>query len=95
MLMAENARSVGHRYCYKADVEPYVCGFPLYYAPTKRPNVVESLKVISCLEYQCCEPDDWDGTETFKVLAQLRQRLDQCIPGWEDARGWEWRERVR
>jgi len=97
MLLDECIRSVGARYedsditdlPGRTDAEyiiPFV--FKLAYNP---PTPVEALKLISCLEYQSCETDDWEASEAYAFCQALRHNTIDRLPGYEEA-PWEWLE---
>lgn len=88
LLLAENVRSVKYRY---EDEFPRLFGrhtpLPYYTVPrrSQRVRIVQAFKLIDCLDYQCCEPPDWEQSEAFCFLQALRKHLWQNLPGYEDA----------
>lgn len=90
VLWAENARSVNYRYKDSSHIEdeeaprytkvPLVRGVALTH-PTK-PGPV--LNAIDCLEYQSCECPDWEQTEAFAILQNLRGRMCRSVEGYKD-----------
>jgi hypothetical protein len=58
MLLAENRRSVDHRYDEQEWEEPY-----LFHALPGVPDPVIVLKAIACYRYQSCEHPDWPASE--------------------------------
>ncbi len=85
MLLAENARSVGHR-CREVQ-DPAALTY--VYRPTKRTYTpAQALMVIRGYEYQACETDDWDRTEAHDFCRALYRRVvDVAIPQ-EDTDYW-------
>lgn len=77
MLLAENARSVNHRYDTDEWEEPYV-----YHAVPGEPDPVVVLKAIRCLEYQSCEHPEWPESEAFAFCDALRHKAIAHLPGW-------------
>jgi hypothetical protein len=100
MLLAENIRSVRHRYPDDAEGElpgpvpnPTVEGYTYQPLRARRdgqmPTPVEGLKLLSCFGYQSCETPDWEKTEAFRFCEALRHRLVASLPGYRDA-PWGW-----
>jgi hypothetical protein len=86
MLLAENFRSVNHRYAEEG--EP--AGMYEYREPKVGPigyNPVQVLKAIHCLEYQSCEHPEWETSEARAFLKALEARTIRKIPGYDAA---EW-----
>lgn len=77
-LVAENRRSVNHRY-NEDELEP------LYtfteYAGTFNP--VKILGAISCYEYQACEHPEWKTSEAYGFCEALRGRMIRQLPGYD------------
>ncbi len=78
MLLAENARSVGHRYREVQDP----AALTYVYRPTKRTYTpAQALMAIRGYEYQACETDDWDQSEAHDFCRALFRRVvDVAIP---------------
>lgn len=83
VLMAENIRSVNHRYNEKDNTESKV-KLDLNAKPL---SALAVLKLIDCLEYQSCECDDYHNTEAYKLLSVYRSRMACKLPGY-DAEEW-------
>ena len=91
MLWEENRKSVAHRYRPSAALaealteaeEPYH-----YRRPPKAPTIAGALKAIRCLEYQSCEHPEWEQSAAHAFCENLRLRLCEALPGYDDA-PWE------
>ncbi|MCX6021872.1 MAG: hypothetical protein NTZ05_09110 [Chloroflexi bacterium] len=91
MLWDENRKSVTRRYqprpalaeALAAAEEPYH-----YRRPTKEPTIAGALKAIRCLEYQSCEHPEWEQSAAHAFCENLRLRLIEALPGYDDA-AWE------
>ena len=85
VLLAENVRSVAHRYSELPETShatEYV--FKEY---SKKLTPVTLLKLCDCLEYQSCETDDYFSTDAYSSLNILRSNFIAALPGYDDA---EW-----
>jgi hypothetical protein len=83
MLLAENARSVNHRYEEEEWESPYI------FRPLPRtPDPVAVLKALDCFEYQSCEHADWATSESRRFCDSLRRTAIRRLSGYEDA-PWE------
>lgn len=51
-------------------------------------GLVEILKAAQCLEYQCCDWDQWDGSEAEKYLRWIKSAAIGRLPGYAEAH-WE------
>lgn len=90
MLLAENARSVNHRYS-EDELEPV---YEFSRVPRSQYDAVTVLKAVSCYEYQSCEHEGWQGSDAQRFCDALRHAAIAKLPGYSDA-PWEWsRERV-
>jgi len=78
MLLAENARSVGHRYREVQDP----AALTYIYRPTKRVYTPsQALMAVRGYEYQACETPDWDCSEAYAFCRSLFRRVvDVAIP---------------
>lgn len=81
LLMAENVRSVNHRY----KDEELTSSKVVLDRNAKPLPAIEVLKLIDNLEYQSCECDDWEQTEAYKLLCRYRKMLVPKLAGYEDA----------
>lgn len=83
MLLAENYRSVNHRY-EEDDAPPTLTTvWTAYLARPLDPVVI--LKAIDCYEYQACEHDEWNSSLAYAFCEALRRRIIGCLPGYEAA----------
>jgi hypothetical protein len=83
MLLAENVRSVNHRYSEDELEEPY-----LFTRLAGTADPVQVLKAVDCYEYQACEHDEWPTSEAAAFCDALRRRMVHRIAGYETA-AWE------
>jgi hypothetical protein len=83
MLLAENRRSVDHRYAEEEWEQPYV-----FQSVPGAPYPVAVLKALDGFEYQACEHPEWDSSEAFNFCQALRKRAVQMLPGYEDSDHW-------
>jgi hypothetical protein len=85
MLLAENVRSVRERYA--DDVGDYdeiiISASEVLRQPALSPVVI--LKLCNCLIYQSCETDDWETTNAYKLLQQIKDAAIRVLPGYDDA----------
>jgi hypothetical protein len=88
VLLAENYRSVNHR--YPGDAQPYDNSyvFRFYQHPI---TPIEALKACACYDYQACETDNYESTDAAKLIRAIRDTAIRELPGWDQARGWEFR----
>lgn len=93
ILWSENVRSVVGRYpdCPK-DALPGPTAESLYmFEPTKGvwPDLdpVQVLKAARCLNYQCCDHEEWEGSEACRFLDNLITCAIGALPGYDAA---EW-----
>ena len=82
LLVAENRRSVNHRYNEDEIEEPYE--FTEY---TGNFDAVKMLAAIGCYEYQACEHDGWRTSEAYSFLGSLREAWCRRCDGYEGV--WE------
>lgn len=68
LLVDENYRSVNHRYG-EGDT-PHSFVYSRYTVPA-----TTALQHLSCIEYQLCEPKDWETTLAFRLCARLRKNM--------------------
>lgn len=82
-LLAENRRSIDHRYA-EEDIEA-----PYEFTEIRGPlDPVAILKALSCYEYQSCEHPGWRASEAHSFCEALRARMIRSLPGYDDA-AWE------
>ena len=82
ILMDGNCESVNYRYGEESEPNRYK-----FTSIEEKLKPIEILKLISCLEYQSCEVDDYDKTFSSKICKQITDRLIMQLPGYEEA---EW-----
>lgn len=82
-LLAENRRSVNHRYNEDEIEEPYIF---TEYSGTFDPG--KMLSAISCYEYQSCEHPGWQASEAKAFCDALRNKMVRMLPGYK-AGPWE------
>lgn len=83
-LVNENYRSVNYR--YRSNDKPHVFEFQdVKCAP------VQLIKLCTCYKYQSCETSDWEKTDVYVFVKELRfacfDKICRTIPGYEEA---EW-----
>src|SRR5262245_1730456 len=100
ILLTENERSVRHRYPSDSpDNLPGTIGedaatyrFKQWGKPL---SAVAILKGCDCLDYQCCETDNYEESLAAAIVNAIRGRAIRQLPGYDQASGWEFdRERV-
>lgn len=86
ILLDENVRSVNHRYGGRIDEDEKDAAAtytfkrsPHYLAP------VQIIKAVHCLDYQCCETDDWDTTLAHNILQNILSTACHKLPGYDEA----------
>jgi hypothetical protein len=80
ILWDANFKSVNHRYNENTIAPNYefkTHGLDM--------TAVCVLKLIACLNYQCCEFDEWPETEAFRILERIKNRAIASLPGYEEA----------
>lgn len=88
ILMAENIRSVNHRYNENTPAEIVQVG------PRDMIRHVDPLwilKMCDGLEYQSCETEDWPRTIAYELLNHIRSAAIRRLPGYDQA-PWEFTE---
>jgi hypothetical protein len=83
MLLAENRRSVDHRYAEEEWEQPY-----LFKRLPGVPNPVAVLKALDGFEYQACEHPEWEKSEAHAFVQALRKRAISKLPGYEEDGHW-------
>lgn len=85
ILLAENVRSIRARYADDVgDYEEIQISNSEVLMP-KALGAVTILKLCNCLAYQSCETDDWETTNAYKLLQQIKDAAIRVLPGYEDA----------
>lgn len=80
MLLAENRRSVDHRYDEQDWEPPY-----LFTALPGNPDPVVVLKAIDCYRYQSCEHPGWPASEALQFCLALQALAIGHLPGYDHA----------
>lgn len=80
VLLAENVKSVNHRY---SDDDPA----PSYEFTRLRgnPTPVQLLGMLHGYEYQACEHPDWRNSEAYAIVRRLERLAMRRLPGYDDA----------
>ena len=68
LLVDENYRSTNYR--YSEDAPPHSFVYSRYTVPA-----TAALQHLSYIEYQLCEPEDWETTLAFRLCARLRKNM--------------------
>jgi len=90
ILLDANERSVGIRYpddheMPRGHSEAFafkLCGLP------RLKSAVQIIKACHCLDYQCCEADDWEGTIAHRIMSAILSAATHEVPGYAAAQ-WE------
>ena len=94
MLWEENLKSIDSRYpdCKEDGKYPGPIDFSTkdivsytYKRASQRVKLIDALKAIDCYEYQTCEHNDWEKSESFAICQSLRKWLISRLPGYEEA----------
>ena len=83
MLLAENVKSVNHRYGENEESEPYA-----FTRVSGTPDPIVVLKAIACYEYQSCEHDGWKRSDAHAFCDALQSVAIHALPGYGNA-PWE------
>jgi hypothetical protein len=78
VLVAENKRSVNHRYDEDDIEDPYQ--FTFYAGPF---DPVAILKALNCYEYQASEHPAWKTSEAREFCEALRGEMIRRLPGYD------------
>jgi hypothetical protein len=85
ILLAENVRSVRVRYTDDiGDYDEIEISKSEALMP-KALSAVTILKLCNCLAYQSCETDDWETTNAYKLLQQIKDAAVRALPGYDEA----------
>lgn len=96
ILLAENERSVCHRY---PDTTPGDCPGTIgeeaisYRFKTWQPAFrmqftqlcVTVIKACDCFDYQACETDDYAESISHRIIEAIRAKAVRCLPGYDNA----------
>lgn len=96
ILLAENERSVCHRYpdCTESDKPGTIGEEAIGYKFKTWQSVFKLqhgqlcaliLKACDCYDYQACETDDYDQSIARRIIDRIRDRAIHSLPGYEDA----------
>lgn len=86
ILYKANVASVDYRYPADAgNAAPDWSWKPSGPIPATLENLVKFLKALDCLEYQSCEPNDWEESQAFKIIRALRGMAINSLPGYDSA----------
>lgn len=83
LLLAENVRSVAHRYAELPETNrttEYV-----FKEQSKTLKPVALIKLCECLEYQSCETEDYYQTDAYAKLKSIIDSFISLLPGYEKA----------
>lgn len=85
MLINQNVESVNYAYRHRPEyqAEPYELIFDLRYNRKFKP--IEIVKLIDCLDYQCCETEDYEGSIIQKILNTLKDHAIEQIEGYKES----------
>lgn len=99
VLLAENERSVEHR--YPSGDLPGTEGetFDAYtFRRFDEPGIltpVSMFKALACFDYQACETDDYEGSLAWRIINAIRSNVVYALPGWDDSPGWNFERKRR
>jgi hypothetical protein len=91
ILLAENVRSVAHRYGGRLDSPELSAAVDYYFRPVMQdllPGWV--VKSCACLDYQSCETEEWPSTVAHAIMEAIksdaiRELTEDCPWGVTDA----------
>lgn len=92
-LAEANVASVKHRYPDRPDEEfhnwPAAVANTVREACSEPPKIdaYQTLKSLDCLDYQCSEVDNWEGSLNERLIINLKNMAILSIPEYEAA---EW-----
>ena len=82
ILACQNYRSVNYRYRESHPTPVYRFRFHSLPPATE---LVTILKACACYDYQACETPDYERTEAARLVARIRNKAIELLPGWGDA----------
>lgn len=96
VLLAENERSVCHRYsdCVPGNAPGKIgeeaIGYKFrYFTPflnmAHAKKCVWIIKNCDCFDYQACETDDYDQSIAHRIIEAIRSAATRALPDYEDA----------
>ncbi|QRM32946.1 hypothetical protein [Microvirga sp. VF16] len=88
MLLAENVRSVVHRYrltgsAEASDYTELVETYEFRYRPCIRAGV--AAKALDCFDYQSCETDTYETSLAYAFTCRMAKALNKHLNGYEAA----------
>lgn len=81
LLLTANFDSVNYRY---REAEP--CPVFVYQPKVVAHSVVQQIKHLRCLDYQCCEVPDWDKSRAYRAICSLLFSAVNYLPGFDEAK---------
>ena len=87
-LLDENYRSINHLYSHVrigVDTAPH----QFILTSERQQSPVSLIKICNGYMYQACETDNWEQTEAYAIVNDLRERAIRNLPGYEEAK-WTW-----
>lgn len=82
MLVAENYRSVNHRYRESDPPHPY-----RYHVWSGVMDPVQVIQSCNCFDYQACETDDYRDTPAARLVDNIRSKaIRAALPQMEKAK---------
>lgn len=88
ILLSENTSSVACRYMDRLDEEERAVTETYTFRLWSPVPMTHIMKACNCLDYQCCETDDWEQTVACRIVDEIRQGAINSLPGYTDA-PWE------
>lgn len=87
LLDEENRKSLRYRYEDAESMFPEAPppGYPRTLAFATEYTPAETLKAISCYEYQTCEHSEWEASEAHAFCQALRDYVITEVAGYDDA----------
>jgi hypothetical protein len=83
-LQRENDLSVAYRYAsHEIEQREALDHISLSTYPKLTP--IEAIKACDCLSYQSCEHPEWEASDAYKLLAQIKDAAIYQLPGYSDA----------
>ena len=88
-LLAENVRSVNHRYRRSDQIDRYrhapTYVGAVYTDETRTLTALDTIKLAHCLEYQSCEHPEWEMSWARDFLRRVVDTAVHELPGYDDA----------
>lgn len=82
MFSDENQKGYADRYNQDIGMPEFI------YKPINTSNVtpMQFIKLLDCLDYQCNESDDYESTETHKLIERWRKVTYKNLPEYRNAK---------